>query len=296
MDGTSIHPPSGVVLVATNRELRAVCFFQPDGKLINVSTEKPLIRYKGRYYNGFIFSFYNHLGKRYSGKISICGKFSIEPIKGMEPFPHNDFNWFKILYIDQDALYFTATPNKHSRHKYTRSVVTYKLDRLNHKIKEIDLNYSGDGASAVPDKVYYSNPSYNIYVHKDGKDINTGLQGVEPSVSPDGRYLAFMGSSFFTFLKAIYLHDFQSGNTKLVTWNLISTFEKDIIWSPDSKYFGIRERSDISSPPLKLYKASTAKIDAEIDYIPFYFMISEDEYKKIRQECNYAQTQEANAD
>jgi len=294
-DTTPNTPPPGMVLVETCDLGHKINFIQADG-IVSKANIKEIFRYDsfGKYFEGYIYSFNFCFRPRHDlRRMKICGESKSEQVQGMEAFPYNKHNWPRVLYVDKDVIYFSAHVIDKFRHQFKRGLVIYKLDRKRHVVTLIDLNYIGFGISVAQGRIYYTNLELNIIFYHNGVATKTGLRGVEVSVSPDGKYLAYMGSNFITYNKVIKLHDLESGETKRVTWNMMTTFEKKIDWSPDSKYFSFKNASDISRTPLMIAEASTGEVVAKIEDRGRPFMITEDEYKKIMQECNYSSVQES---
>lgn len=297
MDGGTSTPPPDVVIMRTQRNPRAVLFLQPDGKLIKATIKHIIGTNRGIYFDQYLYTFRHSIIDRALHKIDVCGRSVAEPLKGMESFPYKKFRWLEVIYVDDEKLLFTATSkNGFIKHRDVTfgDVILYKLDMLTNKYDVVELNYAGDGISALNDRVYYSDRDYNIHLKTENSDKKIGLQGVDLSISPNGRYLAFMGYSDYFYRRIIYLHDFQTNETKRVAWNLNVRFHRKIKWSPDSRYFVIRDNPEIYLPPLKIVEASTAKIVAKIDNFPAYHVISGNEYEKIKQNCSVIRIQEVN--
>jgi len=295
--GTTTHPPSGVVIMRTKIHPWSILFLQPDGKLIKATIENKIGTNRGIYFDRHLYTFDHELFDRTLYKVDICGRSAAEPVKGMESFPYNKFRWLEVIYVDDKKLFFTATSKKIFRKKRDLTfgdVILYKLDMLTNKYDVVKLNYAGDGISALNDRIYYSDREFNIHLKTENSDKKIGLKGVDLSISPNGRYLAFMGYSDDSFRKVIYLHDFQTNETERVARNFSMRFDRKIKWSPDSRYFIIWDDPEIYLPPLKIIEASTSKVVAKIYNFSAYNVISESEYKRIKQKCNFIRVQEVN--
>jgi hypothetical protein len=297
-DTTPNTPPPGMVLVQPWYFQDKISFVQADGRVSKAAIKERI--HGGRrsiYCDGYVYSFCRFGSPNRSlCRMNICGKSKPEQIHGMETFPYDKHSWLQVLYVDQDAIYFSAYVVDKFRHQFKGRVVIYKLDRKRRVVRPLGLNYNGFGASVAQGHVYYTDPDLNVIVYHNGVETKTGLRGVEPSVSPDGKHLIFRGSTLFTYNQIIKLHNFETGKTKWVAWNMVAMFEKKTDWSPDSRYFSFKDASDISSPPLMIAEASTGKIVAKIEDRGRPFMITEDEYKKIMRECNYSLVQQSNID
>lgn len=292
-DTTPNTPPPGIVLVHTRYSEGKISFIQADGMVNKADIKKRIANdRRSLYYDAFVY-FFDVYGNHIPGfcRIKICGESKPEQVRGMETFSYNKHSWPKVLYVDKDVIYFSAHVTKKYRYQFKGRVIIYKLDRKRSVVTPLGINYNGFGASVAQGRIYYTDPELNIFIYHNGVKTKTGLRGVEPSVSPNGKYLIFRGSTLFTYNQIIKLHNFETGKTKWVAWNMVAMFGKKTDWSPDSRYFSFRDVSDISIPPLMVAKAATGEIVAKIEDHSGAFMITEDEYKRIMRECNYSSVQ-----
>jgi Tol biopolymer transport system component len=128
------------------------------------------------------------------------------------------------------------------KNEYSGELFVSSLDGSNIR-KVTDIPISVNRPSWMPDskKIVFSSENGVIFsINYDGTDKKVIIKGLAPSVSPDGKKIAFRD------MRNIYLCDIDGKNKKILVWNYDRVifrssyprggYPTEFAWSPDNKY------------------------------------------------------------
>ena len=164
------------------------------------------------------------------------------------PLEKNYKPWL-VGYVDDETIVFSAQrydPNvsigEQRRHYYL-----YQIDRKTKSIQKLPIDDCGNANFSIyGNEIYYTNEDGIICKFDDNKVQLLGFRGSSPTISPDGKKLAYI--SFGILRYGVNVYEFQTMEKKTVlklgeAWPIIR-------WAENNRYLAVKKRSDIFSNPL----------------------------------------------
>lgn len=261
ISGTMIYAktPPQLLLIACDGELRILDGESTTSKVV----EKILIGDvpRGFLYGGNFFTADDN--KLISSNLSAIESITLANLHGVIG---NSYKIWQIGYVDENSIYFSAREYDRSSSigKQQSNYLIYKFDRKNMETKNIIKNCGSPYFSVYNSKVYFVDFSGEICEFMEGTTKHLELKGRFPSVSPDGKMLAF--ASFGMVNDHVNIYEF---NTKNII-SMISFFGPEVVnpiirWSKDSDYIAVKKKSDLKSGPVYIVNTANKNILQKIE-------------------------------
>jgi hypothetical protein len=164
------------------------------------------------------------------------------------PLEKNYKPWL-IGYVDNEKIIFSAQgydPNlpidKQLSHYYL-----YQIDRRTKSLRKLSIDDCGNANfSFHGNDIFYTNEKGMVCKFHDGKATQLDFKGTSPTISPDGKKLAYI--SFGVLKYGIHIYEFKTRRKKTTlrlgeAWPIIR-------WDSRNRYLAVKKRSDIFSNTL----------------------------------------------
>lgn len=178
-----------------------------------------------------------------------------------------NYKIWQIGYVDENSIYFSAREYDKSVSigKQEKHYLIYRFERNDKQTKKVGIKDCGSPYFSVYDeKVYFVDLNGQIAEFVEGATKLLGLKGRFPSVSPDGKMIAF--ASFGLINDHVYVCEFSTINEM----SLISFFGPEVVnpiirWSRDGDHIAVKKKSDLKSGPIYVVNTSNKCIVQKIE-------------------------------
>jgi hypothetical protein len=178
----------------------------------------------------------------------------------------SNYKIWQIGYVDENLIYFSASEydRNSSIGKQKSNYLIYKFDRKNSETRNVIKNCGSPYFSVYNGKIYFVDLSGEISEFMEGTTKHLGLKGRFPSVSLDGKMVAF--ASFGIVNDHVNIYEFKTKNTI----SIISFFGPEVVnpiirWSKDSDYIAVKKKSDLKSGPVYIVNTVNMNIVQKIE-------------------------------
>jgi len=174
-------------------------------------------------------------------------------------FPKNDR--YKIRFVNENIIIFSHYPR-----------YLYKIERKNSKIIPIRIsNNRNTNISHSDNGIYYSNYGGEIAFFDGKVEKSLGIKGEKPTVSPNGRYIAFTSQGFLS--EKICILTLDTNKVKTVD-RFYSCSNNRIRWSSDSRLLSLHPVSEFSLKPFFIIDVQKMEIvykSKKVDSVNWFF-------------------------
>jgi hypothetical protein len=198
---------------------------------------------------------YNLISKKYSRLLDL------------KVFLNDEYIPWLIGSVDQKVIYFSVMKYKrktsNSNQKYLYSL--YSFNKQNQSVEEIKINeFNSPYFSVYNEKVYFKNKEGQICVFDGFKIKSLDILGDSPSVSPNGKKIAYLSYEWgFTCVKIYNINSKRK-------FTLIKSFGPKSVtpifrWHADNRFIALKKKSDLKAMPLYIFNISNKKLIEKID-------------------------------
>lgn len=227
-----------------------------DGE-VSVSTERKIEKIQDRFWLGDVQRGFLYKGIFFATdddklKATDINKRESSYLVDFKNAIEDGYSVWQIVHVDGNKIYFSARRFDQSKPINKQHILSnlYRMDRSTKKIDKININESNDDVFSVfANKIYYSSSDGEIYEYSDNQNNKLNIRGRFPSISPDGKKLAY--AKFGIINDIVYIYDLQTRTNKHVMKSFgPNSFDPIIRWSEDSQFIAIKKASDIAKTPI----------------------------------------------
>ena len=162
-----------------------------------------------------------------------------------------------IIYIDESRIFFKA----HTA-TFGNPIYNFNVFIFNKQLKmttKIPLTVSGGVSTNDGNRLYFVTGEDQISVYEDGKIEYLGIEGHNPTISPNGEYIAYISTG--KLFEKIKVYNIKNKISKTIHSFIGPRVVSHIMrWSSDSNLLAFHKQSDISLKPLYVVDISNGQI------------------------------------
>ncbi len=182
---------------------------------------------------------------------------------------------FSVQYVDDNNIIIEAYTYDSTKHiSKANTYYLFKYDRRVGDIQKVPINIDRGPVSVFGKRIYYTGKDGNIYWYDGSTEQSLQIKGTSPTISPDGKRLAYIFSGWIK--NGIHIYDTETKKTKSII-SFADSINPIIRWSSDSSLIAIKTRSDLYVTPLYVVNSMTGEIIRKFkkSYARNWFFIEE---------------------
>jgi|GEM_PF-6301944 WD40 repeat protein len=165
---------------------------------------------------------------------------------------------FSVQFVDDNRIIIEAL--KYDKTKYFSKDTTFPLFQYDRRVGDINrmpINKDNGPVSVYEERVYYTGQDGNVYFHEGSTEQSLRIKGTSPTISPDGRRLAYIFSG--PIKNSINIYDIETKKTQSII-SFFNSINPRIRWSHNSRLLAMSTINDLYVTPLYVIDAMTGEI------------------------------------
>ncbi len=162
-----------------------------------------------------------------------------------------------IIFIDESKILFVASTRSFGKYIFDFNVFIF--DRQLNKTRKIPLIMRSGLSTIDGDKLFFCDDKNQISVYEDGKIEYLGIEGRNPTISPNGEYIAYISTG--KLIERVKIYNIKNKTSKTIHSFIGPRVVSHILrWSSDSNLLAFHKVSDISLKPLYVVDISNGQV------------------------------------
>lgn len=175
---------------------------------------------------------------------------------------------WQVGYVNEKVIYFSA--RNYVKHlpvtkQPSRAIFIYRLDRDSQEVQMLDIDNCGSPYFSVKEgHVFFKATNGEIHEYAEGGATSLRIKGDVPSISPDGKKIAFVSFEFMN--SRIFLYDIKSQKRiSLISFCGSKSVNLIIRWSENNEFIAIKQESHSSDKPLHVVNAINGEVIQKVE-------------------------------
>ncbi len=181
-----------------------------------------------------------------------------------------------VQYVNDNKIIIEAFTYDNTKHiSKAHTFYLFQYDRHVGDIKKVPINIDRGPVSVHGKRMYYTGKDGNIYCYDGSTEQSLQIKGTSPTISPDGRRLAYLFSGRIS--NSINVYDMETKKTQSVISFFAHNIDPIIRWSSNGRLIAMKTTSDLYVTPLYVVDSMTGEIVRKFkkSYARNWFFIEE---------------------
>lgn len=183
---------------------------------------------------------------------------------------------FSVQYADDNRIIIEALTYDNTKHiSKATTFFLFQYDLRTGDIQKIPIDIDNGQVSVHGKRIYYTGKDGIIYYYDGSSEQSLRIKGTSPTISPDGRRLAYIFSGRIS--NSIQVYDMETKKTQSVINFFAHNIDPIIRWSSNGRLIAMKTTSDLYVTPLYVVDSWTGEIVREFkkSYARNWFFVGE---------------------